>query len=242
MSWLTRYRNGEHEAVWRELVAEGPNLCADPDRCDEAIEVVHELMGRVKSNVERLHEALAASGYLFDLGDAALSPPHPDIDLRIAEVKATVGPMPLALCVWLKEIGSVNLTGRHPDWRFEYSDPLVVECDIDGIVEDYEDRKKQGWFELARTDRLPLYLAPDFVHKAGYSGGAPYGIDLPAPGADALWDNDDVHKGLTFVAYLRSALLTWGGFPGWARKDPDFAPKEPWPALLEQLTKSFERF
>jgi hypothetical protein len=48
---------------------------------------------------------------------------------------------------------------------------------------------------------------------------------------------------LTFVEYLRSALLRWGGFPGWARHEPEFAaPAEPWPPLLEQLAETFERF
>ena len=243
MTWVTRYEAGDCEGVWGELVAAGPDLRDDVGRWEEASEVAQEMMRRAKRNVDHLHQALAESGYRFEMGDAALAPPQPDIDARIADVERAVGPMPLAVRVWLQEVGNVNLIGTHPEWHFEYSDPLVVECAIDGVVEDYEYRKKMGWFALAGTDRLPLYLAPDYLHKADISGGAPYGIDLPAPGVDAMWDNDEAHSGLTFVEYLRSALLEWGGFPGWARRDSEFAsPEEPWPALLEEITTSFERF
>jgi hypothetical protein len=243
MSWVARYRAGDCEGVWRELVAAGPALRDDGGGWKEATEVAGELIGRAGRNVRRLHQALAQSGYSFDLGDAALTPPQPDIDERIAEVERTVGPMPLAVRVWLQEIGNVNLTGSHPLWGFQYGDPLVVECAIDDVVEEYEDRKHVGWFELAGTDRFPLSLAPDYLHKSDVSGGAPYGINLPAPAVDALWDNDALHQGLTFVEYLRSALLRWGGFPGWARHEPEFAaPAEPWPPLLEQLAETFERF
>jgi hypothetical protein len=236
MSWLTRYQAGDREGVWGAIVTAGPGLE------DEATAVARELMGRVRRNVERLHVALAESGYRFALGDAALVRPRPDVGERIAEIEHAVGPVPLALRIWLEEVGAVNLTGTHPDWRFDHTDALVVECALDDVVDDYNYRTETGWFALAGTDRLPLLLAPDHLHKAGVSGGAPYGIDLPAAGADAPWDNDDLHRGLTFVEYLRSAILTWGGFPGWARTDPDVAPHEPWPPLLARLTQTLERF
>jgi len=71
----------------------------------------------------------------------------------------------------------------------------------------------------------------------------PYGIDLPDGGADAPWRNDDLHAGATFVGYLRAALLDWAGFPGWARREPEFArPRQPFPDELQRLAAGLERF
>jgi hypothetical protein len=104
-------------------------------------------------------------------------------------------------------------------------------------------RQQTGWFALAGTTKLPLHLAPDYLHKAQVSGGEPYGIELPEAGADAPWRNDDLHAGATFVTYLRSALLDWAGFPGWARPAPDFArPQQPFPDELTRLATALERF
>jgi hypothetical protein len=151
--------------------------------------------------------------------------------------------VPLSLRVWLDEVGGVNLNGTHPEWSFEYPDPLVVECDLGGVVEDYNYRQESGRLATAGTEKLPLYLAPDYLHKAQVSGGEPYGIELPEAGADAVWHNDDLHEGATFVAYLRSALLDWAGFPGWARNAPDFArPSQPFPDELRRLAAGLERF
>ena len=63
--------------------------------------------------------------------------------------------------------------------------------------------------------------SPDYLHKANVSGGTPYGIAIPNPGADGLlrWEPHQT----TFVNYLRIAFRL-GGMPGWQRE----------PALLEE--------
>lgn len=60
--------------------------------------------------------------------------------------------------------------------------------------------------------------------------------------ADPRRDFDGLHE-TTFVEYLRSALLDWGGFPGWARLEPEWATAgEPFPMRLIELSREFVRF
>jgi hypothetical protein len=242
MSWADEYRAGDHEGVWRKLTELGPGLRQDCAAWDDATEVARETMRHVRANVERLHAALLEDGYRFDRPDDALVAPAADAHDRLDQVERVVGPLPLSLRGWFEVVGSVNFVGVHPEWDFEYADPLVVDCPIDHIVREYEEREASGWFEEEDTDRFPLDLAPDYLHKADVSGGAPYSIWVPDAAADARWEFDDLHE-TAFVGYLRSALLDWGGFPGWARRVPAWAaPTEPWPPLLADLTARFERF
>jgi hypothetical protein len=55
-------------------------------------------------------------------------------------------------------------------------------------------------------------VAPDYLHKANVTGGMPYGLAVPNPGADGLllWEPHQT----TFVNYLRIAFGI-GGMPGW---------------------------
>src|SRR3954451_384770 len=70
MSWVARYRRGEHEAVWDEIVAEGLALRNEPERGADAAGVAAELMRRAGRNVLRIREALDALGYRFEAKDA----------------------------------------------------------------------------------------------------------------------------------------------------------------------------
>jgi hypothetical protein len=208
----------------------------------DAAEVALETMWRVRANVQRLHAVLVEEGYRFEYPDEAFVAPPPDARARLDEAERVVGPLPRSLRAWLELVGSVNFIGTHPQWRFEYTDALVVECPIDSIVREHEERKQMGWFRDQKTDRFPLDLAPDYLHKADVSGGAPYSVSVPDAGFDARWENDDLHE-TTFIGYLRSALLSWGGFPGWARAEPAWsAPTEPWPSRLADLAAEFEQF
>jgi hypothetical protein len=46
--------------------------------------------------------------------------------------------------------------------------------------------------------------------QGNFSGGAPYGIELPDRGSDPIFVNEE--HGLPFVDYLR-LTFRWGGFP-----------------------------
>jgi len=225
MTYIERYLAGEHEAVWHELGGLEAQACG-PDIIADAEAVAVATMGRVATNIDRLVERLAAQGYIFGVypgGDKVAcyrgprGPLDPDELVSIDALEEQVGPAPLSLRVFWRTVGEVNLVGRAPGgWIPEYSDPLWIEGptgglkDLDDFYADDEDRIEGGGFLCP--------IAPDLLHKDNISGGAPYSIRLPASGFDAPLC-DEWHE-TSFVAYLRIAILDWGGFPGLARENP----------------------
>lgn len=131
--------------------------------------------------------------------------------------------------------GSAAPTARHD----VVSDPLVVEAPPYDELEEYRElgdpddpnaRDDEGW-----TGRYRLEIAPDALHKANISGGSPYAIAIPDPGADAPVLELDAPYARTFVGYLRECFR-WGGFPGLA-DEPD-----PPTAELARLTEGLLPF
>jgi hypothetical protein len=66
-SFLERYKRGEHEQVWAELVALGAAVREEPVYAD-ALAVAHEMMRRARHNIEQLIPRLVAVGYQFGYG------------------------------------------------------------------------------------------------------------------------------------------------------------------------------
>lgn len=64
MSYYQRYLAGEHQPVWDELRALGQSLFEGPS-LEDARRVASATMDRVKSNVDRIAEALTGFGYEF---------------------------------------------------------------------------------------------------------------------------------------------------------------------------------
>jgi hypothetical protein len=233
-SWTDRYLAGDRGQVWAEMLGAGPRLRADPVGWEQARTVAELTMRRARGNVERLIDMLPAGGYRFEPGEGlpVFEPPAADITDQLDRLEATTGPLPLALRAWLAQVGRVNLTGSHPAWRYAYSDPLVVDAPVDYIHSEYRDWEADRGTEWDRGV-FTVDIAPDYLHKANVSGGAPYGLAVPDPAADGilLWERHQT----TFVGYLRLAF-GWGGFPGWDRGQLDgwARPDEPTPAVLSR--------
>ena len=220
--YLDRYLAGEHEQVWKELVALGEAALASSD----AREVADETMRRVAQNVGTIAERLrkldyrfvypGSEGGFFGLRKAKvhepLVPPTADSRSQVAELEELVGgPIPLSLRAFFSLVGEINLNGSHPSLAPVDSDvapdPLMV-CSVEDAIAmiDSEVRDED---EPARIE-----FAPDALHKANVSGSGPYFTEVPAEGADGIVQDAPVDG--TFVEYLRHAILQWGGFPGWA--------------------------
>ena len=174
---------------------------------------VRELPARLGSLVRYLRE----SGYQFEKRDEVLPGPVANLDRQIELVERIVGPIPLALVHFYRVVGSINLTGFHPDWHgCDYPDPLLV-YPIDAAVAEAEqyaelkDPKAEYWASDSGVFRAPL--APDAIHKAGFSGGMWYGVEIPNASADPVVLEEP--NALPFTDYLQFAL-SWGGFPGLA--------------------------
>jgi hypothetical protein len=229
--WLDRYRRGEHRGVWTDMTSAGAAARSDPD----AVAVVAETMRRIRENVERLVRELPARGFVFR-DERPHTPPPADVAAQLDELEGELGPMPLSLRVFFEQVGLVNLNGTHPEWTFDYPDPLVIEAPIDYIRSEFEE-----WSEDRYTETFELPLAPDFLHKANVSGGNPYSLAVPNDGVDGLllWEPHQT----TFVNYLRIAFAA-GGMPVWFQEpgqQADWArPQDPPPGWLLELAGSLD--
>jgi hypothetical protein len=214
-----------------------------PDAWRSADAVARETIARARHNIDLLVGRLDAAGYRFEaprrpsdepLTRCVFASPRPDVCERLDELEAPAGPVPLSLGAWWEEVGAVDLTGSYPDWPTGWpgvlTDALVVNP-IESVLSAYEE-----WYEdwaseepEWREEAFEAPLAPDVLHKADISGGAPYAIRLPDGRADAplrivsvLVPDARLPGGLgvdvpeptaTLVGYLRRSFR-WAGFPG----------------------------
>lgn len=220
-----RYVAGEHEAVWAAL---GTGPVPSPDRTDvEAIAL--GTMRRVRRNVEALVARLGAAGYPFEhplapAGADALAryravfaPPAPNTLALLDEIEGLAGALPLSVRAWYQEVGAVNFQAAEPQAMGAYDDPLMV-SPAEYILEEVREWRA-GPAEERTASPFCWEFAPDVLHKANVSGGAPFRIRLPAPGADGVVE-EEVWGAIPFVAYLRE-VFRWGGFPGLRRLPPE---------------------
>jgi len=217
-SYLERYQNGEHEQVWAELTALSDQVRQEPLLSD-ALAVARETMSRVRENAERIISRLQSIKCDFDnsqFASVGQQPPTGNVNDQIAGLEAQAGPLPLSLRAWYEVGGAVDLIGFNASWTIAYADPLV----IDPIEAAFEVlREWQGDIADGIEDTGPLCIpvGPEYVHKGGFSGGAPYQIEMPCAAADALLLNE--WHDTTFVSYLRECFR-WGGFPGFDISHP----------------------
>ena len=223
LPFFDRYLEGEHEDVWKELVALGDKVRSE-DYAADAMAVAYETMHRVEQNVRLLAERLRALNYrfvypgsdgsLFGLRKAKehepLAAPPAKVRDQIADLEAQAGgPIPLALRAFFEVVGEVNFNGDHPSLAPKQSDvapdPLMV-CSVEEALACVD------MYEREEDEPLTLDFAPDALHKANVSGGDPYSFAVPNGAADALVEGEP--HGVNFVEYLRIAIA-WGGFPGW---------------------------
>lgn len=178
-------------------------------------------LGRVSAQLRCIAANLQRLGYRFHHPERVLPGVEPGTDEAIARIERYAGSVPLALRLFWSSVGSVDLTGHHPDWHgCDYPDPVVVYppsvavAELDEFLGDLEEASKCG-------GRYLIPVAPDALHKANVSGGMWYNIDVPATGDDPRL-NDEPHA-TTFVPYLELAVAC-GGFPGL-----DDGPGHDWP-------------
>src|SRR5579872_2703883 len=167
--------------------------------------MMNEMMGKVAAQTAKAKKSTAC-----DAAVRARVPPSSNARKQIARLEKAAGVLPLSLRVFYEVVGAVNLIGSHPSLAPERGtvcpDPLVV-FGIDDVLEEVRER-----LEDEDGEGTSIAIAPDDLHKADTSGGDPYEIQLPNPGADAVLHNERHH--LLFVDYLR-LCFRFGGFPGY---------------------------
>lgn len=228
MTYFRRYKDGDHAAVWAELISLGVDV-RRANLLGDARSVAQATMERVAKNIDILIGRLNAHGYEFGVYPDGKLPAVSFICVRpdatslghLEELEAMAGTIPLSLRAFWEVVGCVSFLGRsRKDWP-QYSDPLWVDPPWSGIVE-YRDLRENAEAGYAVPDGFPKRflcpIAPDVLHKDNVSGGGPHAINLPDEGADARFQNE--WHNVYFVEYLRNAILEWGGFPGLSRSNP----------------------
>ena len=112
-SYLERYRRGECEQVWAELLVLGKQV-REPRLYDEAVAVARETMTRARNNIEMLVPRLTSLGYRFAYPDRVFVPADEEFRRLVTDVERRVGPLPLSLRAWCEVVGEVNFMGSHP--------------------------------------------------------------------------------------------------------------------------------
>ncbi len=242
---LTRYRGGDHLEVWRMLRS---FEAIEGDLREEADAVARETMQRVAHNVDLLASRLQARGWRAFTGRPRTPPGANDSEIFAEIERITKCPLPPSLRAFWEIVGGVDFVWDYnteeeppslsPDLSHIelYSlDPLYVDAPavVEDLLEEWQETAQETHPEL--LDPFALDLAPDYLHKADISGGAPYGFELPARGADPVFVNEE-HL-LPFVDYLR-LNLKWGGFSRLERHADDEAVAE----LVAVLTEDFAPF
>lgn len=243
-SYFARYEAGERDQVWQELRAMGST--AVDGRCrEDAQAVAHSMALRARHNVDLLVSRLSEAGFVFRSNDSDLldrpphTPPSRNAPELVAWMERGIGPVPLTLAAWIREVGDVWLIGDHPDWpESDLADPLVIELECSGHqgfdARSYLEGEFSRWCgDHSEGEVFQVYFAPDDLHKADISGGGPYGISLPFPAVDAWCETPSGY----FVDYLNEAFAA-GGFPGALASE---GYKEPPPGLRENLAKDLLR-
>jgi hypothetical protein len=197
---LDRYLAGEHEAVWRDLLALGAAVREDPHAAD-ALAVAYETMSRVEANVRTVSGRLVRFGLTKNDGPLH-APPNRRVDAQIRRLEKVAGTLPVSLRAFYEIVGAVDWTGNHPHLSPARgplcTDPFVV-FPIEAAL------------EFAGEEGKWILIAPDALHKANTSGGSPYQIKADLA-ADAVLQFE--HRHLYFVEYLR-LVFRFGGFPGY---------------------------
>lgn len=178
--------------------------------------------------ISALVSTLTGLGYQFDRPDDVFPGPEPDAPEAIHRLERAVGPLPLALKLFWLRIGSVDLSGHHPEWQEPgYLDQLVIfplSYALEELDEYLSDKEERDLYSYPYT----VPIAPDYFHKANVSGGMSYSIAVPAVAEDPpLLHTSEAE---TFLEHISKALK-FGGFPGLAD-----CPGHSWP--LSSLTQS----
>src|SRR5262245_42372239 len=221
---LKRYQSGEFEQVWQDIRS---HERIDGGFRDEVTEVAEAAMRRVAQNADLIADRLRAVGWQAlsaEYHDLRTLPKASDLAVltRIEEISGA--PVPPTLLAFWRFVGGINwvwdynASAAQPNLGFdlppEEHDALCVDAPniVAYLFEEWIDEKERYEPELLHPFRIDL--APDYLHKANISGGSPYCIEVPFPGADPLVA-DEPH-GLPFLDYLRLAFR-WAGFPGLER-------------------------
>ncbi|HEY1182818.1 MAG TPA: hypothetical protein VGE89_01460 [Bryobacteraceae bacterium] len=224
-SLLSRYQNGDFEAVWRDMVALGPDVRKESFE-KAAWAVAQETMRRAQHNIELLVARLKQLDYRFLHEELVYRPCTKKEQKALGEMERDGVIIPLSFRAFLEAVGTVDLIGSHPTLNpvdggrtrrpggpilssdpLEFSGHFALELLFDEWEDTIsEDRPTVSW-EVGGDAEDKTWLGDEERNGC-------YTVQLPNSAADAVLEGE-AHK-ITFVEYLRLSFR-WGGFPGWEK-------------------------
>jgi len=179
MSFFSRYKDGEHVAVWKELRALG-DLVRDPCLFDDASAVAATTMRRARRNLVRIEAGLYAAGYRFGRSAAAkaMSP------LRLVGSDHIRADMPSQGDLYESRQGD-PASSVYPSLRLYHGAPSIPRDEDRGLIPlDARSRSQLDRFEqIAGTVPLSLHWFWTVIGAVDFIGHACF-----APGKADLWD------------------------------------------------------
>ena len=224
-TYFERYKEGQHQQVWQELIDLG-SLVRTEQIFPDAYAVAQETMQRVRHNTQIVIERLNSIGFQFTDSDRN-SFTGTFSSKFIEPVEKFVGDaLPLSLRAFYEVIDHIDLTGTHQKYeafQYEDMDALLIyplgDPTIDKLLIKYDwedfDEEYDYYDEPRDESTVPFFhtLSPDSSHKANMSGGPSYGMLLPNLSIDGKVEGNYQFPHIHFVDYLRRCFM-WGGFPG----------------------------
>lgn len=224
-SFHQRYLAGEHESVWRELIALGPRV-TEPILRSDARAVTREIVDRSFHNLRLLKTRLDDAGYMFEQPFDALREAQGSDASSIAYVEHMLGELPLILREWYGRIASVDFRQhRHQLYgTAEYREaahgkalvglglnPVLLFLPLSRCIQ----MQSEIIDECSNSEMVAGKMS-NLLPLGGYaSNNEPKGVRLPLRSVDGVIYNDGAGD-VDFVDELRLAF-GWGGFPFWGR-------------------------
>jgi hypothetical protein len=164
-----------------------------------------------KNKLLIIKKNLISSGYKFNDTSNVITKPDKEINDKLEILENGIGPLPVTLVIFFKNIGSIDFSGHHDDWNgCEYPNPLIIEP-VDSAIGELE-----MWLESKEEDNdfndpFHFPIAPDYYHKENVSGGMFYNIEFPTNIEDPIISAE--RHNVSFLNYLE-ININYGCFTG----------------------------
>jgi hypothetical protein len=167
-------------------------------------QVIDRRIDHIAADLKSLVIRLRATGFAFYHPSNVLPGVEAEVELHISRIEREIGSVPYALAAFWRRIGSVDLTGSHPNWSgCAYPDALFV-YPASTAAAALDDFLADRAVRLEADLPFKLAIAPDRFHKENVSGGMWYNVDCPA--ADHNPIVNDEGRNLPFLDYVEHAL------------------------------------
>ena len=219
--YYSRYKSGECEAVFKELVNPSIDL-TQPSLRAAAEDVAKELVDRSFTNILTLFNRLKELGYLFENSEEVVLEAT-ELDLvALDNLELSCGVLPIVARKWYERISSVNFTQQSKQLFSKDGSPcsavsgLGLNAPLVFLSVPRCLVLQEQLYNDAVTDGEDPRRWKHFLPLGGWgSNSNPKGFWLPCHSFDAEFYNDGAGP-VSFVEELRTAFR-WGGFPFWRR-------------------------